>query len=246
MGMEKRGHAPVPSHKTRRGSGMTRHTYALTIAASASMAGAALGAIVPFTEDFTTDAANWRNASGVSALNWVAAGGPDGGSYASGTFNFQANLAGDTPVLHRGQDGFGSSGGAFFGNWIADGVTQVTVAVRQDSGVPLTFFGRFATSPFPGAVAINFAPVPSGVWTTLSFAINPASPQFISFEGSDFTTVFGNIGRVQFGVSVPQSLAGVNQNFTFDIDKITIVPAPGGLAVLALAAAGARRRRVKR
>jgi len=219
------------------------------LVATATIAGvvtAASATTVPFTENFATDHSNWRNFNGSAGLTWVGGGGPDGSSFASGPFNFSTQTTGATPVIIRGQDTFGTSGGAFFGNWIADGVTQVSLSVRHNAGVPLNFFGRFASpAAFPGAVAVDFAPVPSGVWTTVSFAIDPASPQFISFETSNFNTVFSSIGRVQFGVMVPASLAGVNQVFAFDVDQVAVVPAPAaGLGFLGLAAWGGRRRRL--
>ena len=188
---------------------------------------------VPFTETFANDAANWHDPSGSSVLNWTSSGGPDGSSFAFTTFNFGSLAAGATPVLFRAQDEFGSSGGAFQGNWIGDGVTTFSAQVRQDSGSPLTFFTRFAApANFPGATAINFAPVPSGVWTPITFIINPASPQFVSFEGTDFGTVFSNIGHLQIGVSVPQALAHGTPDFTFAIDNVSIVPEPATMLLL--------------
>jgi hypothetical protein len=51
--------------------------------------------------------------------------------------------------------------------------------------------------------------------------------------------LFDNIGNLQVGVVVPASLAGVNQAFTFDIDKVSMstnVPTVSewGLVVMAL------------
>jgi hypothetical protein len=203
----------------------------------------ALGVINPFTEEFPGVASNWRNFNGSADLSPVLTGGPDGGSYGSGLFNFVAQANGATPVVIRGQDTYGTSGGAFFGDWIGAGVTQLSVYVRQNTGQALTFFARPAVSPAPGAIALAFNPVPSGVWTQLTFAINPSSPQFISFEGGDFNTVFSNVGRLQFGVVVPQALAGVDQNFVFDVDKVAIVPAPASLGLLGLGMVVLRRRR---
>ncbi len=191
------------------------------------------GTTVPFTEDFAADAAGWYDAAGTSPLSWVAAGGPDGGSFASTTFTFVNSAADDTAIQFRAQDEFGSSGGALEGNWIEDGVAGFSAFVRHDAGVPLAFFTRFSgPGNFPGAVAVSFAPVPANTWTPIAFAIDPASPQFVSFEGTDFDIVFSNVGHVQVGVSVPEELAGVDQSFTFDIDKPAIVPEPTALGFL--------------
>ncbi len=199
---------------------------------------------VPFTEDFANDSANWRGATGVNSLAWHATGGPDGGAYASGPFNFVNSNPGDTPGLLRGQQAYGSSGGAFSGNWIDAGVSLFTMQVRHDAPLPLTFFTRFA-SPlnFPGGVAIAFQPVRPNEWTPISIPINPGNPQFVTFEGSDFQTVFSNIGNIQVAVEVPAELAGRNQAFNFDIDKVSIVPEPATLTLLAPGLLWLRRRR---
>ncbi|CAG0981700.1 hypothetical protein PHYC_01800 [Phycisphaerales bacterium] len=214
-----------------------------TLAAIMTTTGSTFAVVVPFTETFSADSAGWRDSTS-TALNWFASGGDGGTAYVSGPFNFVNNLANDTPVILRGQSNFNSSGGAIFGNWIADGVTSFSIAVRHNAGQPLNFFSRFASpAAFPGAVAVNFAPVMPNTWTTLTFPIDPSNPQFISFEGSDFNTVFSNVGRVQVGVSVPASMAGVDQSFAFDLDTVSLVPAPGALALLGVAGIFVRRRR---
>lgn len=202
----------------------------MTTAALAAAASSTFGVTNPFTEEFVADAAGWTNFNNSAPLTFNLTGGPDNSSYVSGTFNFASQAAGATPVVIRGQNG--ASGGAFVGDWLAAGVTQLSVFVRQNTGQAVTFFARPSVDPAPGAVAIAFTPVPSGVWTQLTFAINPASPQFVSFETGDFNSVFTNIGRLQFGVSVPGALAGVNQDFAFDFDKVALVPSPVGAVVL--------------
>ncbi len=192
---------------------------------------------VPFTEEFVSDAANWREATGTMALSWAMNGGPDDSSHAFGAFNFVDSVEGDTPLMFRAQDEYGSSGGAFEGDWIVDGVTEFSAMVMHNAGMPLFFFTRFASPDnFPGAIAIEFAPVASGQWSLLSFAIDPDNPQFVSFEGSDFETVFSRIGHLQIGVTVPKALEGFDQEFTFRIDKPTVVPEPATLALLGIGA----------
>jgi hypothetical protein len=193
---------------------------------------------VPFTEEFQNDSANWRNNNSITPLTWNAGGGPDGSTYASATFNFAGSGAGGTPAIIRGHDEFNSSGGAFVGNWITSSVAGFGVYVRHNTGVPLTFFVRFADPVnFPGAVKVVSTPVASGQWTSIQFPI--PDPDFV-YEGPPFPDVFDNIGHVQIGVIVPSSLAGVNQDFAFDIDKVSLsaatVPAVSewGMVVTAL------------
>jgi len=199
---------------------------------------------VPFTEDFDAGAANWLNFNSSALLSFHATGGPDGSSFASGTFNFKNSAFGDQgPVVFRGTTSLvgASSGGAFFGNWITGGVGKFTAQVRHDATVPLTFFTRFADpTNFPGGFAIHSAPVPPNVWTDLTVDINASNPQFVSFEGATFADVFDDIGNVQLGVTIPQELAGVDLEINFDLDQpaISTVPEPATFALAALACCG--------
>ena len=210
---------------------------------------------LPFTETFSSDVAGWTESSGVGPLTFNAAGGPDGSSYASGTFNFLNSTFGDQgPVVIRGQEPQNASSGAFIGNWIADGITQFSASVRHDAGVPLSYFTRFAApvTSFPGAIGIVAGPpAPSGVWTDITFPIVNAGPPFgpfVSYEGTSFAAVFSNVGRIQVGVEIPAALAGVDQDVTFDIDNISIVPEPSSImlavcGLMALVLSAGRRQR---
>lgn len=211
---------------------------AATFAALTSIAGAA---IVPYTETFTSNSANWFNGPGLAPVDWTASGGPDGSAFATTTVNFVSSQPDAPAVLFRGQDEFNSSNGAFVGNWVTGGVTGFNASVRHDAGMPLNFFVRFAgPANFPGANNVFFIPVPSGVWTDLSAAL--PNPNLI-FEGPfSYGQVFGNIGHVQLGVSVPQGLAGVDAAFSFDVDNVGIVPEPTSLALLAVGACALGRR----
>ena len=84
-------------------------------------------------------------------------------------------------------------------------------------------------------------------WTTVTFAISAANPQFVTFEGSNFGAVFSSISNVQLAYSVPAGFEGSGLGIQFDADNISIVPAPGAAAVL-LGGLGmiARRRRAVR
>lgn len=207
-----------------------------------TFATAASAATVPFTENFDTGPANWRESTGGANLDWNATGGPDGDAYASTPFSFGSLADGDTPALFRGHDTFDSSGDAFVGNWIGEGIDTFSVAVRHNAPLPLTLFTRFSgPANFPGAIAVNFIPVLPNTWTTVTIPINPGNPQFVTFEGGDFST-FNSIANVQVGYEVPAGFGGNPASFTFDIDRPTIVPEPTTAAAL-LACLGLVRRR---
>ncbi|MEM0914612.1 MAG: PEP-CTERM sorting domain-containing protein [Planctomycetota bacterium] len=196
----------------------------------------ALAVTNPFTESFDTDAANWgTNVASTPATHVATGGAIDNGGYISTVFDFSGTSAGQTPVLFRGQDELGSSGGAFEGNYIADGVTEYSMYVRHNAPTPLTFFTRFASAVnFPGGTAIEFVPVLPNQWTEIVFAIDPSNPEFVSFSGTSFGAVFSSIGHVQPGIEVPAALGGANTQITFDLDEVTIVPEPATLGLAAL------------
>lgn len=224
---------------------MSSTSIRLAAAVAATMAVSAVFAtVVPFTENFAADAANWREGTGVTDATWNASGGPDGSSYVSSTGSFANNNPGDTPIFLRGHDTFNSSGGAFVGDWLADGVTAFSVYVRHDAPLPLTYFVRFAKpANFPAAVGVEFVPVLPNTWTRIDLAIFEGNPEFVNFETSDFQTIFSGIGKLQIGVMVPDQLAGSPQTFTFGFDQIAIVPEPSAAAAVSLLALAALRRR---
>jgi hypothetical protein len=201
---------------------------------------------VPFMEDFASDVANWGDNTGLALVDHVGLGGPDGSAYASAQFAL-AGLGGESVVLFRGQDEFNSSGGAFTGNWIADGVGTFSAYVRHDAPLPLNFFTRFSgPANHPGATAVRFAPVLPNTWTLMEFDIEASNPAFVTFEGTDFNTVFSNIGHVQIGVSAPEALDAVSTSFAFDIDgpSVSAIPEPASwILVAGSMAAGVLRRR---
>lgn len=201
-------------------------------------------AIVPFVEPFAANASNWRQSDGATDLAWSASGALDGSSFGSAPFNFVNQTANATPILFRGSTQYNTSGNALFGDWRTDPVTEVIADVRQNSGVPLTFFSRFSPGA-AGAVALSSTTVASNTWQQVHFTILPFDPLTFFYEGPgvSYDTVFTNVARVQFGVLVPTELAGVDRNFQFDIDNIRVVPTPGAVALLGLAGVVARRRR---
>jgi hypothetical protein len=210
---------------------------------------AAYAVNIPTRENFNADVANWADNSGLALLDHVAIGGPDGSGYASTDFVFQGagGAGGTSVVLFRGQDEFHSSADAFFGDWVDDKITKLTLEVRHSAPQPLSFFGRFsAPANFPGATAVQFVPVEPNVWTTLTFNIVPSNPQFVTFEGSDFDTVFSNLGHIQIGVSIPAALADDTATYSFGLDNVVAVPEASGfcLAALGFVTFGVRRSRV--
>ncbi|MHC4273478.1 MAG: hypothetical protein ACYSUR_07395 [Planctomycetota bacterium] len=201
----------------------------------------ASAAVVPFTEDFDQDAAGWRDADGLSLVSWIAAGGPDGGAFASTAITVPDPLPPTGVILFRGQDEFNSSGGAFEGDWITDGVSEFSFWLRHDGPGPLDVFGRFASpANFPGAAGLSFIPVLPGTWTEIVIDVTPTSPQIVLEGPISYGDVFSNIGHVQVGI-LPSDLF-INETITVDLDKVSITPAPGGLLLLGLGAIAGRRR----
>lgn len=223
------------------------NTRALIVASGvlSALAGSSLGAVVPFTETFSSPSANWSSAATFTALSYPASGGPDGSGYGSAAFGFANAQNGEQPLLFRGQSNFNSSGNAFVGDWIADGVSAFSFSVRHNGPAPVSFFARFAPAMGPGAVALAMPALAPNTWTTYTVPIDPGA--FFIYEGTTFASTFSNVARVQVGVLVDANLAGHADPVTFDIDNVRIVPSPGALAVLGLGAvAGVRRRRRSR
>lgn len=219
------------------------------VAAALASATSVFAVTNPFTETFSSSAANWATAStgpGSAPLTYNVSGGPDGSGYGSGTFGFAANGLGDTPILFRAQNTFGSSSGNLAGNWLTSGVTSFSFSVRDNVPGNVTFFARFvANGAFTGVVYQVPAAIPANTWTTFTIPINSGT-SFI-YEGSPalFNSTFSNVNAIQIGVISDASIAGQAGPFTFDIDNVSIVPAPAAGSAL-LGAAGlftARRRR---
>lgn len=239
---------------------MSRIWIVLCTAIFGSFAASASAAL-PFSEDFPTDTADWRFSTG-TPLSYSTTGGPDNSGYVTRTFSFASLVSNPMAppanfvTIFRAQEEFGANGssnGAYIGDWITAGVDHVTAWVRHNAPEPLQYRGRFSSiDNFPGATAFQLTTVPPNVWTQIVFDIDPASPQFYQvpgddqFEGSNFNDIFSDVGHMQFGVIIPQSLQGGTTAYTFDLDKVnvTVVPEPATFGLLALAGfAGWIRRR---
>ncbi|HVU64683.1 MAG TPA: hypothetical protein VHC70_11955 [Phycisphaerales bacterium] len=204
------------------------------------------GAINPFTETFSSSAASWSSGSTFTALNYPSSGGPDGSGYGSTPFTFSAGSNGVPTAIFRCQTEFSSSGGAFFGSYVAAGVSTLTYSVRHDAPFPLEFFGRFVATGSPVGVAYTSTTlVAPNTWTTLTIPINNfADPNWTPEGGpSLFGSTFADVARVQIGVWGDANTASQNGPWTFDIDNVSLTPAPGATALLGLAGLAMGRRR---
>jgi len=223
---------------------------ALAVMAGAIAAPAPSQALtVPFTEGFVTDNANWRDGNS-NPLACEPAGGPDGSSHVTGSFNYLGftNPFGGGPVVFRGQQGFGSSGGAFVGDWLTGGVRTLTAFVRHDAPVALTYFLRLATAGnFPGAAWDSPVVVEPDTWTRITFDLDPSAPCTPEFPppGGSCAAALASVGNVQIGTSAPEALTMLDEDITLDLDRVSIVPEPGTglLAALGLSLLGALGRR---
>ncbi|MCB9867919.1 MAG: PEP-CTERM sorting domain-containing protein [Phycisphaerales bacterium] len=204
----------------------------------------AAATVVPFEESFDANASGWaKDSVGATLLDWTATGGSDGGGFVSSVFNFQNSAENSTPAILRGVPS--ASGGAFVGDWITDGVDNLSAYVKHDAGFPLTFFMRVAPFGGPGAVGVVFAPVPSDTWTKINWGIFDGNSQTI-YEGTTFATAFSNVARVQIGVLTPAALAMQDVDVTFSADQVAVTPEPVSLGILGLGTllVGVRRRRM--
>jgi MYXO-CTERM domain-containing protein len=226
---------------------MSIRSIVLAASGGLGLCASAFGAINPFTETFASSGANWSSAAAFTALNYPGTGGPDGSGYGSTPFTFTSGSNGNPIAIFRGNDTYNSSGSAFVGNWFSAGVTTMTFSVRHNAPFSLQFFSRYlAVNQFTGA-AYSFpnALVPANTWTTLSVPINNFADAGWTPEGppSILTSTFSNLGKIQIGVWGDANTASQNGPWTFDIDNVSVTPAPGAAALLGIAGLGAARRR---
>lgn len=214
----------------------------VSVGAVVFAASGAMAVVNPFTESFDSSAAAWSSAATMTEMIHVASGGVGNTGYATNNgVTFTGLAVGAQPILARAQSNFNSSGNQFFGNWITAGVAQLSVSVRHNAGVPVTYFVRFAPAAGPGAVAVIPGVVQPNTWTSIDLAITPAT-SFI-YEGTSFLVAFSDVSRIQVGVLVDGALAGQAGPFAFDVDGVTITPAPGALGLLGLGGLVAARRK---
>lgn len=203
-----------------------------------------------FTEDFSSGTEGWAGAIvGTTPVDFVATGGAPGFSPGYITSSFAFSDAGSFgATLFRGQSGLGTSGGAFAGDYLDSNVTGISLFVRHDAGVDLSFNLRVANpnnSPGFGILPSGSPIVSSGVWTQLVFPIG-LDEAFMQQSGTP-TTVLPNVGNLQLGAGNPfdETDAGFTTAVTFDLDAVTIntVPEPSTIFFSFLGLAGLMRRK---
>jgi len=216
-----------------------------TISAVALAAGLAhAGSVSPFTETFESGTNGWLQGS-FSAPTYNATGALDGSAYISSSADL--NSAGPFGLtVFRGQDDFDASGDAFVGNYLTSGINRVSFDFRQNSGQDLGIALRVASSNNFPAFAVELAnPVASGEWVTLSFELDFSNP-LVTIEGAPtqaaFDQVMAAIGNLQVSVDRPDGL-DTPLVVDFDLDNVSITPAPGSLALLGLGGLAFNRRR---
>ena len=221
---------------------MMKTTIALGVA---GLLTASAGAgVVPFTEDFNGGANGWLSGS-YGALTEVGSGALDGSAYVSTQTDL--NTAGPFGLtILRGHDDFDASGDAFVGDYLAGGIDRISFDFRHNAGQDLGIALRVAQSMNFPAFAVELAgPVASGSWTTLSFDLSFFNP-LLTIEGAPtpeaFNAIMAAVGNIQVSADRP---AGLDSELLvdFDIDNVTITPAPSAVALLGLGGLAAARRR---
>lgn len=215
------------------------HVLGLTTAAGLSLVSAASAEVVPFTETFDNDGANFFDTGfapvGFDAEGFISVAVP-------------ADAAADMGLtVLRAEGLLGASGGAFAGDYIEAGITQLFVDVRHDADFDIALTARFSPiARFPGSFPLEGGVVSAGDdFTTLVFEIGSLGDVF--FEGAptpeNFETVFGDVANIQLFTGT--DLGG--QAVTFEFDNFGIaVPEPTSAALLGAAGVllmGRRRRK---
>lgn len=214
------------------------------IAAIALTAGLANAGVTSFTETFETGDNGWLQGS-FSAPTYNASGAADGSAYITSTADL--NSAGPFGLtIFRGQDDFDASGDAFVGDYLAGGIDRISFDFRHNAGQDLGIALRVATSNNFPAFAVELAnPVASGEWVTLSFDLSFFNP-LLTIEGAPtpdaFNAIMQSVGNIQVSADRPDGLS-TPLEVDFDLDNVSITPAPGSLALLGLGGMAAARRR---
>jgi hypothetical protein len=185
--------------------------------------------IVPFTEDFTSGAANWLNGSS-AAPTWSATGGVDGGGYISAPGAISAGGFGT--IVFRGNGAADASGDAFVGDWITGGVSTFSAYISHDAPVALNFYARLDAGSGRAGSSVDFSVAP-GDWFQLNLPIANSPTSFQSYGAGTFATVFNGIQNVQIALSTTQDPSTAGQTYNVSLDRVATVPEPGTLGLVA-------------
>lgn len=217
-------------------------TIILTTLAAATTV--SMASVAPFSETFETGVNGWLMGS-FAAPVYNLTGAMDGSAYISSTADL--NSAGPFGLsVFRGEDNFNASGDAFVGNYLAGGIDLITFDFRHNSDIALDVALRVAGSNnFPGFGVELPTFVAGNEWTTLSFSLDFFNP-LLTLEGPPtpdfYNSVMNAVGNIQISVARPDGLT-TPLVVDFDIDNITITPAPSSLALLSIGGLLATRRR---
>lgn len=218
---------------------MLRKSFTLLCALALATQTSAAFAVTNFTETFSTNASGWLTGAS-TAPTYHATGGVAGSGYISYTSTFTSAASGPMgapplQILMRGNNSANASGDAFVGNWLADGVDSLSVAIRHNYTTPLTLYARLNAA---AGAAASSAPSPAytiapNTWTKLTLPIINSNPPFLSFGAGTFNSVFSNINDLQIGLYVPASTTFTN--LKFDLDNVSLsVPEPASLGLVGI------------
>lgn len=214
----------------------------------------AWGGDVAVEENFNAGTVNWFTGAN-NTPGYQATGGADGGGYLeSNSLTFADNFASPpfsqappTATLFRGHEEFGSSSGAFVGNWIELGYTELSFFVRHNAPLPVQFSARLANglTNSPGASVADLQQfVLPNEWTEVVLDVSRDSDDIISFGGATgagaYEQIFSNVGNIQifanqpFGLTAEQTMLPLS----FELDMVSVsVPEPPALLLIGTAVA---------
>ena len=208
---------------------MNTRVFLVPLAIAAITIVPAQALLVPFTEDFTSGAANWLNGSS-TAPGWSATGGVDGGGYISAPGAITAGGFGT--IVFRGNASADASGDAFVGDWISGGVSTFSAYLSHNAPVALNFYARLDAGSGRAGSTVDFSVAP-GASFQLEVPIVNAPTSFQSYGAGTFATVFNGIQNVQIALSATQDPSTAGQSYTVSLDRVATVPEPGTLGLVA-------------
>ncbi len=199
--------------------------------AIALLASPALSAIAGYTEDFNNGLGGW---GGGATLDVITTGGVGG--------------AGDGYLLvsneNPAQLATRNNSAPYTGDLIADGITSISFWLN-DLGGSDTLRLHVAIGN-PGNFWLTTAEFSPGVgdWTQYDVDLTDAGA-WVQQQGSGtFEDALRTTDRIQFRNNpLPGDMEPMDLIADFALDRITLVPAPGGLATLMMLGAVAQRRR---